>query len=79
MSSVPGDLVAKAAVVFAYLDNSGLQDDVLTTFLPFIQGRSLVKRQEHCDIVDLLGPDMESTTLEYKASSVDPTARVPAS
>ena len=55
-------------MAFAYLDNEPLRNDVLTTLLPFIQGRSLVKRQEHCDIVDLLGPDRESTFLEFKAT-----------
>ena len=30
--------------------------------------RAKVLHQEHCDIVDLLGPDRESTHLEYKAT-----------
>jgi hypothetical protein len=49
-------------------DNADMQADVLAAHLPFVHGRSKVIHQEHCDIVDLLGPDRESTHLEYKAT-----------
>ena len=37
-------------------------------YLPFIQGKAKVAHQEHCDVVELLGPDRESSHLEYKAT-----------
>ena len=37
-------------------------------YLPFIQGKARVAHQEHCDVTELLGPDRESSTLEYKAT-----------
>ena len=41
---------------------------MLAAYLPLIQGRGRSLHQEHCPIVDLLGPDKESTHLEYKAT-----------
>jgi type I restriction enzyme R subunit len=50
------------------LDNPDEQDLVLTSFLKLLQGRAKVAWQEHCPIGDLLGPEMESQHLEYKAT-----------
>ena len=55
-------------MALAYIDSPAMQTEILAAYLPFIQGKAKVAHQEHCDIVDLLGPDTESTHLEYKAS-----------
>jgi type I restriction enzyme R subunit len=51
-----------------YVDNTDLQDTVLEAYLPLIQSKARVARQEHCPISELLGPDLESAHLEYKAT-----------
>ncbi|MPZ88165.1 MAG: hypothetical protein GEU81_08845, partial [Nitriliruptorales bacterium] len=51
-----------------YIDNPELQDEILRAYLPLIQGKARVAHQEHCPIGELLGPDMESHFLEYKAT-----------
>jgi type I restriction enzyme, R subunit len=51
-----------------FLDNEELQQAVISAYLPLIYGRSRVAYQEHCPIGELLGPDKESQTLEYKAT-----------
>ena len=55
-------------MALTYIDNAEMQAQILSAFGPFIQGRAKVLYQEHCDIVDLLGPDKESVHLEYKAT-----------
>lgn len=45
-----------------------MQADADSAYRPFVQGRAKVLHQEQCDIVELLGPDKESTHLEYKAT-----------
>jgi type I restriction enzyme R subunit len=50
------------------IDNPDAQSMVLDTYLKMVQGRAKVAYQEHCPITDLLGPDLESEHLEYKAS-----------
>ncbi|MEU0530910.1 RNA-binding domain-containing protein [Amycolatopsis tolypomycina] len=50
------------------IDNPDAQSMVLDTYLKMVQGKAKVAYQEHCPIGDLLGPDMESAHLEYKAS-----------
>jgi len=51
-----------------FIDDAGLQDEIISVFLPFIQGRAMAARQEYCPIGELLGPDKESIHLEYKGS-----------
>ena len=41
---------------------------VLAAYLPMIQNKAKVARQENCPIGELLGADKESGTLEYKAT-----------
>ena len=41
---------------------------VLAAYLPLIQSKAKVAHQEHCPIGELLGPDRESSTLEYKST-----------
>jgi len=55
-------------MALSYIDSPAMQVQILAAYLPFIQGKAKVAHQEHCDIVDLLGPDKESAHLEYKAS-----------
>jgi type I restriction enzyme, R subunit len=68
MSGVLDQLGSSENMALAYVDNPAMQADVLAAYLPFVQGRARVLHQEHCDIVELLGPDRESTHLEYKAT-----------
>ena len=51
-----------------FIDDAELRDEIISVFLPFIQGRAMAARQEYCPIGELLGPDMESMHLEYKPS-----------
>jgi len=67
-SGVLDQLGVAEDMALAYIDSADMQAEILTAYLPFIQGKAKVAHQEHCDIVDLLGPDKESTHLEYKAS-----------
>ncbi len=55
-------------MALSYIDSPAMQVEILSAYLPFIQGKAKVAHQEYCDIVDLLGPDKESAHLEYKAS-----------
>ena len=50
------------------IDNNDMRDAVVAAYLPLIQGKARVAWQENCPISELLGPDRESGTLEYKAS-----------
>ncbi len=50
------------------IDNDDMRDAVVAAYLPLIQGKARVAWQEHCPIGELLGPDKESGSLEYKAS-----------
>lgn len=67
-SGVLDQLGVAEDMALSYIDSPAMQAEILTAYLPFVQGRGRVLHQEHCDIVDLLGPDKESTHLEYKAS-----------
>jgi type I restriction enzyme, R subunit len=67
-SSVLDQLGVAEDIALSYIDNPSMQADILAAYLPFIQGKAKVAHQEHCDIVDLLGPDLESAHLEYKSS-----------
>lgn len=55
---------------FAYklFDNADMRSDVLAALLPLVYGKAKIARQEHCPIGELLGPDLESAHLEYKAT-----------
>ncbi|MEJ7845993.1 MAG: DEAD/DEAH box helicase family protein [Acidimicrobiales bacterium] len=55
-------------IALAYVDNAELKRMVLDVYAPLLQSRAKVANQEHAPVGDLLGPDRESTTLEYKAS-----------
>ena len=55
-------------MALSYVDNQDMQAEILAAYLPLIQGKAKVAYQEYCDIVELLGPDRESTQLEYKAT-----------
>ncbi|MCQ3808124.1 MAG: ATP-binding protein, partial [Acidimicrobiia bacterium] len=55
-------------LVFSYLDNSELQAALIDVFAPDVQKRATIARQRTCPIGDLLGPDRESTYLEYKST-----------
>jgi type I restriction enzyme R subunit len=50
------------------IDNDDMRDTVVAAYLPLIQGKARVAWQEHCPIGELLGPDKESGSLEYKGS-----------
>jgi type I restriction enzyme R subunit len=50
------------------IDNKEMQDQVIAAYLPMIQGKAKVAWQEHCPIVELLGPGKEDGHLEYKSS-----------
>lgn len=50
------------------IDDEVMQDEVVAAYLPIIQGKAKVAWQEHCPIVELLGPGKESGHLEYKSS-----------
>jgi type I restriction enzyme R subunit len=67
-SGVLDQLGTSEDMALAYIDNTELQGEVLKAYLPFIQGKAKVAHQEHCDVVELLGSDRESTFLEYKAT-----------
>jgi type I restriction enzyme R subunit len=55
-------------LAFSYLDTPGFQTIVHQIYAPLIHGKAKVAHQEHCPIGELLGPDLESTHLEYKAT-----------
>ena len=61
-------LGASEDMALKYLGDKGLQQAVIEVYLPLIHGKAKVAHQEHCPIGDLLGPDKESNTLEYKAT-----------
>jgi type I restriction enzyme R subunit len=53
---------------FKLFDNADMRAEVLAAVLPLVYGKAKIARQEHCPIGDLLGPDLESAHLEYKAT-----------
>jgi type I restriction enzyme R subunit len=55
-------------MALSYLDSADMQVEILAVYAPLIQNKAKVAHQEHCDIVELLGADKESTHLECKAS-----------
>lgn len=67
-SGVIDQLGSAEAMTLAYLENPDMQEVVLAAYLPLIYGKARVAHQEHCPIGELLGPDRESTHLEYKAT-----------
>jgi type I restriction enzyme R subunit len=68
MSGVLDQLGVAEDMALTYVDNPDMQSDIINTYLPLVQGRAKVLHQEHCDIVELLGPDKESSQLEYKST-----------
>lgn len=67
-SGVVDQLAASEDLAIKYLDTPDLQSMVLAAYLPMIQNKAKVARQENCPIGELLGADKESGTLEYKAT-----------
>ena len=68
MKGVVEQLNTSEDMAIKFIDDKGLQQAVLEAYLPLIYGKARVANQEHCPIGDLLGPDKESQTLEYKAT-----------
>ncbi len=68
LAGVLDQLGVAEEMALAYVDNPEMQAEVISAYLPFVQGRAKVLHQEHCDVVELLGPEKESPHLEYKAS-----------
>jgi type I restriction enzyme R subunit len=68
LAGVVDQLDVSEDMAIKYLDNGGLQDMVLAAYLPLIYSKARLAHQEHCPIGELLGPDRESGTLEYKAT-----------
>jgi len=68
LGGVIDQLATSEEMAVRYIDDGDLQQAVLAAYLPIVQSRAKVAWQEHCPIGDLLGPDRESTTLEYKAT-----------
>ena len=67
-SGVIEQLGISEEMAFSYLEDPELRTAVLEIFLPLLYGKAKVAHQEHCPIGELLGPDLESSTLEYKAT-----------
>lgn len=67
-SGVVDQLAASEDLAIRYLDTPDLQAMVLGAYLPMIQNKAKVAHQEHCPIGELIGPDKESATLEFKAT-----------
>ena len=68
MKGVVEQLNTSEEMAIKFIDDRGLQQIVLEAYLPLIYGKAKVANQEHCPVGDLLGPDQESQTLEYKAT-----------
>ncbi len=68
MKGVVNQLNTSEDMAIKFIDDTGLQQAVLEAYLPLIYGKARVANQEHCPVGDLLGPDKESQTLEYKAT-----------
>jgi type I restriction enzyme R subunit len=68
LSGVVDQLAASEDMAIKYIDSAEIQGMVLEAYLPLIQSKAKVAHQEHCPIGELLGPDRESLTLEYKAT-----------
>jgi type I restriction enzyme R subunit len=68
LAGVVGQLAVAEDMAFGFIDKPDLQADVLAVYAPLIQARAKVARREYCPIGELLGPDLESKHLEYKAT-----------
>jgi type I restriction enzyme R subunit len=68
MKGVVEQLSTSEDMAIKFIDDKGLQQAVLEAYLPLIYSKARVANQEHCPVGDLLGPDKESQTLEYKAT-----------
>jgi type I restriction enzyme R subunit len=55
-------------VVYGYLDNEELRNDVLRVYVTLAQARARVAYQEHCPIGELLNQQGENAHLEYKST-----------
>jgi type I restriction enzyme R subunit len=67
MGGVVAQLDTSEDMALKFINDTGLRQAVVEAYLPLIYGKARVANQEHCPIGDLLGPDKESQTLEYKA------------
>jgi type I restriction enzyme, R subunit len=68
MKGVVEQLNTSEDMAIKFIDDQDLQQAVIEAYLPLIYGKARVASQEHCPIGDLLGPDKESHSLEYKAT-----------
>lgn len=68
LGGVIDQLSSAEDMALKYIDDGELQQLVLAAYLPLIQTKAKVAWQQHCPIGELLGPDRESATLEYKAT-----------
>ncbi len=67
-SGVIDQLAVAEEMAIRYLDEPDFERAVLEIYLPLLHSKAKVAHQEHCPIGELLGPDKESGTLEYKAT-----------
>jgi type I restriction enzyme, R subunit len=62
-----GRLERNEKVIFKFLDNQELAAEVVRFYSTLVRNKAMVAYQEHCPIVELLGPGKESPHLEYKS------------
>jgi type I restriction enzyme R subunit len=56
------------AAIYQFFDNEGLAETLLPKLATLVQAGARVAYQEHCPIGELLGTDLESSSLEYKST-----------
>ena len=61
-------LSANEAFAFQLLDNPELRAAIIERDLPDIYKRARVARQRTCPVGELIRPDGETSTLEYKST-----------
>ncbi len=66
--ALTGRLSTNEKFAFELLDNDGLRDALLNSYLPGIHQQARVAHQHSCPIGELLGPDREDKLLEYKST-----------
>lgn len=67
-AGVLDQLATNEEMAVKYLDTPEMQTLLHHQYGVFVQTRATVLYQEYCDIAELLGPDKESASLEYKAT-----------
>ncbi len=66
--ALTGRLSSNEAFAFQLLDNGDLRADLIDAYRPEIYKRARVARQRTCPIGDLIKPDGETVSLEYKST-----------